>query len=94
MKRTIWLQFAVLIVLSLALLVDEHIIRAQAAQLHRMAAAMVDGSNAMTQARHALRVQGDALDECIKSVYPRLREPPVKRPTMFYQAISTRVIWR
>ena len=82
MKRTIWLQFAVLVILFAALLVDEHVIRAQAAQLRRADADLIAGANTMTQARHALRVQGDALDECIKSVYPRLVEPPVKRPTL------------
>jgi len=72
MKRTIWLQFIVLIALSAAVLIDEHIIAHQAAQLRRADTAVIAAANEMTQARQALRVQGDALDECMRVAVPPL----------------------
>lgn len=79
MKRTIWILFISCAILFAALMVDEHVITRQANDLRRANASLIDGDNAMTQARRALHAQGDALEQCMRAVDPMRRRPTLER---------------
>ena len=89
MKRTIWLQFIAVAILFAALMVDEHVIRAQADELRRADSSLIAGDNTMTQARHALRVQGDALEQCMRAVDP-MRNRPTLNSTISAMELQSR----
>jgi len=70
--KMLLLQMLTAIFLTAALVVMGRTVRRQHNALQRM-------STAMIQARAALHAQGDALDECMKSVFPQLEESPPDR---------------
>jgi len=79
MTRTIWIQLIGTLALGAALIVDHHIISVQDAKLRVLTADLAASAATMTRANQPLHAQGYALEECVKSVYPRLSEPPVRR---------------